>query len=264
MPSPLPHTGMWKSAADSFAFKQVVESIKGTDACVYLKFLQLSGFKHHCETSITFYNTSLDRGLGLLIHFWFKSFDICLWKAWQVELNHLLAYRRLLSWKDGSLVKWFLNPHNTLRGSKLQKQIVAFYTHTAWWLEAHIAGRLLQSDCLMPSSPKLPLERKKKKKKILKSHKLSSQGSQTTVLRMHVFFLPVRFSISTALIAIQEALHWLSGYQGKYKVCTVIVIQLAAMLKVIYILEDCLGVVRLFFTGAAVSTAVELVTIRNR
>lgn len=166
MPSPLPHTGMWKSAADSFAFKQVVESIKGTDACVYLKFLQLSGFKHHCETSITFYNTSLDRGLGLLIHFWFKSFDICLWKAWQVELNHLLAYHRLLSWKDGSLVKWFLNPHNTLRGSKLQKQIVAFYTHTAWWLEAHIAGRLLQSDCLMPSSPKLPLERKKKKKNL--------------------------------------------------------------------------------------------------
>lgn len=166
MPSPLPHTGMWKSAADSFAFKQVVESIKGTDACVYLKFLQLSGFKHHCETSITFYNTSLDRGLGLLIHFWFKSFDICLWKAWQVELNHLLAYRRLLSWKDGSLVKWFLNPHNTLRGSKLQKQIVSFYTHTAWWLEAHIAGRLLQSDCLMPSSPKLPLERKKKKKNL--------------------------------------------------------------------------------------------------
>lgn len=166
MPSPLSHTGMWKSAADSFAFKQVVESIKGTDACVYLKFLQLSGFKHHCETSITFYNTSLDRGLGLLIHFWFKSFDICLWKAWQVELNHLLAYHRLLSWKDGSLVKWFLNPHNTLRGSKLQKQIVAFYTHTAWWLEAHIAGRLLQSDCLMPSSPKLPLERKKKKKNL--------------------------------------------------------------------------------------------------
>lgn len=166
MPSPLPHTGMWKSAADSFAFKQVVESIKGTDACVYLKFLQLSGFKHHCETSITFYNTSLDRGLGLLIHFWFKSFDICLWKAWQVELNHLLAYHRLLSWKDGSLIKWFLNPHNTLRGSKLQKQIVAFYTHTAWWLEAHIAGRLLQSDCLMPSSPKLPLERKKKKKNL--------------------------------------------------------------------------------------------------
>lgn len=168
MPSPLPHTGMWKSAADSFAFKQVVESIKGTDACVYLKFLQLSGFKHHCETSITFYNTSLDRGLGLLIHFWFKSFDICLWKAWQVDLNHLLAYRRLLSWKDGSLVKWFLNPHNTLRGSKLQKQIVAFYTHTAWWLEAHIAGRLLQSDCLMPSSPKLPKLRGKRKKKNLK------------------------------------------------------------------------------------------------
>lgn len=164
MPSPLPQTGMWKSAADSFALKQVVESIKGTDVCVYLKFLQLPCFKHHCETSITFYNMSLDRGLGLLIHFWFKSFDICLWKAWQVELNHLLAYCRLLSWKDGSLVKWFLNPHNTLRGSKLQKQIVAFYTHTAWWHEAHIAGRLLQSDCLMPSSPKLPLEREKKKK----------------------------------------------------------------------------------------------------
>lgn len=263
MPSPLPHTGMWKSAADSFAFKQVVESIKGTDACVYLKFLQLSGFKHHCETSITFYNTSLDRGLGLLIHFWFKSFDICLWKARQVELNHLLAYRRLLSWKDGSLVKWFLNPHNTLRSSKLQKQIVAFYTHTAWWLEAHIAGRLLQSDCLMPSSPKLPLERKKKKK-ILKITQTQFTRKSDYSSQNAFFFLPVRFSISTALIAIQEALHWLSGYQGKYKVCTVIVIQLAAMLKVIYILEDCLGVVRLFFTGAAVSTAVELVTIRNR
>lgn len=262
MPSPLPHTGMWKSAADSFAFKQVVESIKGTDACVYLKFLQLSGFKHHCETSIKFYNTSLDRGLGSLIHFWFKSFDICLWKAWQVELNHLLAYRRLLSWKDGSLVKWFLNPHNTLRGSKLQKQIVAFYTHTAWWHEAHIAGRLLQSVCLMPSSPKLPLERKKKKKlKITQTQftRKSNYSSQTPC-----FFLPVRFSILTALTAIKEALHWLSGYQRKYKVCTVIVIQLAVMLKVIYILGDCLGVVRLFFTGAAVSTAVELVTIRSR
>lgn len=157
----------------------------------------------------------------------------------------------------------FLNPHNTLRGSKLQKQIVAFYTHTAWWLEAHIAGRLLQSDCLMPSSPKLPLERKKKKK-ILKITQTQFTRKSDYSSQNAFFFLPVRFSISTALIAIQEALHWLSGYQGKYKVCTVIVIQLAAMLKVIYILEDCLGVVRLFFTGAAVSTAVELVTIRNR